>query len=342
MNKRSCAILLIYCFCLVFLGSCTKDLDLPEVRSEQKIALIGEIAAGDSIHIRAGQTSKVKPGTSITYDILNQLTIAVQDGAGTTLLKGKTDSMTSILNTVPYASTKIATAGQQFVFTATHPYLGTATGTITVPKSFVGNVEDTASEDYSGFKAIRFNVKIDDNQGNNFYVIEAVKQRMDVQGYFFFKGQWLNIFEYQPQYDSLRNVGVSLNKKFDTTYFQQFDRQSIYTNDINTENLKTGTSLTANRRILIKDNAFNNTTYTTTVFLNKNINGNRGRILLFIKSVPEEYFNFLKAYEQYDPSGTYNAVALPVKVKGNVENGFGMIGAAYKLQFTYLLDSWDF
>ncbi len=66
----------------------------------------------------------------------------------------------------------------------------------------------------------------------------------------------------------------------------------------------------------------------------------KGQVLLKIKSVSEDYFKYLKSYELFEPSGSFNTVAQPVKIPGNVENGMGVVGGVYLLQFRYVFDKW--
>jgi hypothetical protein len=51
---------------------------------------------------------------------------------------------------------------------------------------------------------------------------------------------------------------------------------------------------------------------------------------VYVKSVSPDYYDFLKAYEQYDPATGVGGNTAPLKLEGNVKGGFGMVGGVYR------------
>jgi hypothetical protein len=49
-----------------------------------------------------------------------------------------------------------------------------------------------------------------------------------------------------------------------------------------------------------------------------------------VKSVAADYYDFLKAYEQYEPSMGVGGNITPANLEGNVSGGLGMIGGVFR------------
>jgi hypothetical protein len=114
----------------------------------------------------------------------------------------------------------------------------------------------------------------------------------------------------------------------------------LYTNDRASENLISGDSLKLARRVFITDSTFNGQTHPFKIFIPyAGIQGQGGvptEVRLQIKAVSEDYYRFLIAYDQYDPNSVYSVNTTQVVLKGNVSNGFGMVGGVYKHEFLYV------
>jgi hypothetical protein len=191
-------------------------------------------------------------------------------------------------------------------------------------------------------------IRIDDQGGEeNYYVVEAVKQILDIQGQFEYDGGWYDLYTNQYLYDSLKAAGVNLLTQFDTSFSDTYSRVNIYTADPVTENLKFGNSLAAYKRVFLNDLGFNGGSYNLRVFLQRDQvasseQWSRGRALIKVKSVSKEYFTYLTGYEQKGNGGLLNTVGPPIKIDGNVQNGLGVVGGVYLQQFAYYFDKWEF
>lgn len=336
---------------VVAFAACTKKLELPDIPYEKKMTLIAELVANDSFYVRAGQSVPLTKNSTLYFDLLQNMKLAIEPtGLPAFSLTEYAEEFTRQTYTIPFASVQKVSANATYTITATHADVGTATAKVTIPAPFTASVKDTAHIQYSSSDAIQADITInDDAGGEHFYVIEVLKQIVSIRNLFYHNNQWLdaNFPVYKITYDSLVSAGVQVQKYSDTSFKRAFTRQGVYSNDPNTENVKDGDIFAMNKRILLKDNYFNGQNYTTRVIIRNTVSeyeeeARKGVVHIMVKSVPKEYFEFLKAYEQYDPSVGFNSLAPPVKLTGNVQNGLGMVGAAYEVRFSYWFDTWGF
>ncbi|WP_276132239.1 DUF4249 family protein [Polluticoccus soli] len=338
----------IVCVVLIACVSCNKKLDLPDVERGRKIALLGELVANESVYFRAGQSVPVSSGSSMKFEVLQGLSIDMADNSGMNItLSGLEDSLTKYLHTIPFSSGAIVKPGSVYHISATHPDRGVATTDVTIPDAFTAFVASSTNAVYASDTALAIDVVIEDKAGAHFYVIEAVKQPMTITGHFWFDNQWVAIADHKTQYDSLKLAGANLQTQFDTSFSNTYIRQNLHTADVNTENLKSNSSFNAFRRILLTDYKFSGSDYTTRVYLSIGQNyftseTDKGRVLLQVKSVSKDYFDYLQAYELYNPNSEYFTSGTPANLKSPVQNGMGVIGGVYKQQFVFVLDKWEF
>jgi hypothetical protein len=329
---------------LLLLQSCSRDLELPNAGTKKKIVLLGELEANADVSIRAGQSVPITSNDVLRFELIQGLTMKITDNAGATAnLPGVEDSLSATLFTIPFTANYKIQPGNTYTVTANHNELGTAIASVTIPKPFVAAVTNYSDVIYGEDSTVKFEIEITNTGGEEYYMIECMKQDVDITGMFFYQGQWVNILYNLDAYRSLKNSGQPVNETFDTVISQRLRRQYVYTNDLNTENLKDGNMQNLFRRVLISSSAFQGATYKTQVYMSKSVvqSGSKGRILLTVKSVSKDYFNYLKQYEGYIVSSSSTFSVAP-NIKGNIENGLGMLGGIYKQQFTYTFDRWDF
>lgn len=340
-----------YILIIILLASaCTKKLELPDIEPKEKITLIGELVAGDTFYVRSGKGVPVTKNNNVQFELLSDLKLTITEGGSNSIvLKEKYETIVGQAYTSAFTSSEQVEENKQYTVTSTHPQLGVAYADVRVPRAFSAVIKDTATVLYSSAEALQADINIQDNSGEeNFYVIEVLEQRVAVKREFYY-GTWLDydIARNKRVYDSLLNKGLTLAKRSDTTFYRAYIRQGVYSTDPNTENFKDGDAYALSKRILLRDRFFSGGVHNTRIYIRTaspeiEEGANNGVLQILVKSVPKEYFEYLKAYEKYDPSISYNTFTSPVNLKGNINNGLGMVGAAYEHRFTYWLDSWDF
>lgn len=318
------------------LGACETELDLPVVSRQNKIVLLGEFIAGDTMHLRAGQSTSISSSVS-TPDIITGLLLQVTEPSGNILtLHGEPDFDTSYLRTVPFSAANMIQPGKTYHLKGVHHTLAPVDCRIDVPDAFTASIADTVRTSFSGKNVMEIKLVLQDNPGaDHYYVVEVVKESMMVSGSFLLDGNWYDIFFNKDVYDSLKQQGPVVTD-FDTLLTNQFERIPSHTNDANTENLKYSSAANGFRRILIDDRTFSGGSYTLSVFAetdNFDSEFNKGRIVVWVKSVDKEYYDYLKVYERSTNELILNISGVPLKLQGNVTNGLGVVGGVYRNSF---------
>lgn len=336
-------VLLLFC---LGTGGCTKPLKLPDIEPQQMIVLLGELIANDTVRIRAGQSIPIAASSSMKYTPPAQFRMRLTRNPGyIEYLTPSYDAWVTLLHTLPYSCPSKILPDQLYTLTVTHQKLQPAVCKVYIPPAFSASVVDTASVWVNGISLLRVRIEIrDDGEREHFYVIEGVKEYVEIDGSFTYLDARYKVSEHESLYDSLLRKGVLPEVSWDTTWPGNYGRIYIYTDDDRTENLRLGTAQSASKRILLSDKTINGRAYTTQVYLDKSLfvsqDGPKGPVILQVKSVSEDYFTYLKGYELFEPSSAYNTLLHPVKVTGYVEGGLGIVGGVYRLEFQYLFDRW--
>ena len=143
-------------------------------------------------------------------------------------------------------------------------------------------------------------------------------------------------------YERVKNTpGLQLVR--DTTSQNKFLRLYLYTQDAGSENYRIDNLANPFRRLFFEDQNFNGRSHTTQVFIDRQFfvaidSKQKGRVLLQIKSVSKELFDYLLTYEIYKTDfGTLitNRLGSPL---GNVQNGVGIFGGSAKRERVYYFD----
>ncbi len=334
----------VYGLILLVAGGCTKTLDLPAGKAERKIVLFAELVAGDSLYMRAGLSVAVTSGSDMKFSVPDGLSVVLSDGTSSKVLPGGVDSLTSSAHTYVYTDPRVLAVGDSFSVSATYPGMETATATVVIPKPVSVSLVDTSSVQYNSDSTIKFRLKIDDDpSADNYYVVECLKQHMDVVPLFFYNDKWLPVAINRALYARLKAEGP-LSERTDTTYYRRFSRIQLYTNDNNTENAYDEGLTMLQDRVLLKDRLFNGGTYYTDVYVRKapTVDSVKGLTIFYVKNVTREYFEFLKSYEQYSAgSSSFNSLDQPRNLKSNVKNGGGVVGGVSQRTFRFLMDNWS-
>ncbi len=328
-------------FLLALLTSCSKNLPLPAVETKNEIVILGELVAGEAPYIRAGQTMGIGSNGNQNLQLVKDITIKLQLQGNEIQLTGTEDSLSASLHTIPYTGNTVIQPEHIYTLTAQQTSLGTATANVIIPRPFGARILSITPTRYANEEVIKFAIQIDDPAGEDLYAIECVKQQIEVKGSFLFKGKWLDIPTNIILYDSLKKNTESLDIRYDTVFYNVFNRQFLYTNDINTDNLQENTTTSAYRRALLKDISFDGSAYTTEVYVRKNDIASsiiNGRYVLMIKSVSKDYYQYLSQYEGI-AGYSYSSSDIPATLKGNIKNGVGIVGGVYKKEFAYVADN---
>lgn len=294
---------------LVLAAACKKDPNQDQP-VDNKLVILAEISAGDSLKIPVSKTMQVGSGGIITFEKVNSASVklARQDGRSWTLR----------LNTsIDYAGNpaSIYTAPQKPRHNMTYslqvqdPLSGTVTAEATVPPPIHVRSVDTATEVHNGVPMLRFSFTLVDSPGaQHFFVFEAVKELLTE----------------------------------DTVTTNYFIRLAVHTDDVNVGNAQFSSLDSPFRRIFLPGGVFNGSYKTSFLIDRKYFIGDQdlalGRVLIQVKSVTADLYHYLFWYEKYRSDiGAIPLVQL-YSPPGNIVNGVGIFGASSKRQWTYYFD----
>ena len=330
---------------LAGLSGCVTKLDLPDRIADRKLVLLGELVASDTVVLRLGQTTPVTQGSKAQVPSPAGISAAfLKEAIQITTLMPRVDDRTPDLQTLIFSSAQRIFSGSRYTVRVTGGAYPDLAATVQVPHPFVAAVIDTATVTYAGGTALRVLIRIYDPAGEaNFYSVDALRQSFQISGKFTYDSDTFDLISDKDFYDSLKENGITPVRYVDTFHHPAQERLQIYTNDVETENLKLATPFAVARRILLTDQTFAGSRHDLQVFISKDRFRGRfpddlGRIVVNVKSLTPEYFLYLRSYETFTPTTSTGYLAQPVRIESNVTGGLGVLGASFRVPFYYSFD----
>ena len=334
------------CFLLYsLLISCRKNEG--SVQNEKnKIVVLAEITAGDSAIIPVSKSIAVGNNESISFEKITTASVMITDTFGNiSMLRWNNAADFSNNPSTIFTNPVIFKPNQSYSLQVSQAGLETANSSTHIPQSFSVQNVNTIDGERNGKEVLEFNFTIQDNSNEkNYYIFEALKQLVYLRTYFFWQGVKYdyNTTEGQNVYDQASSQqNIDLFK--DTVLTNKYQRLNLYTSDVQTDN-EDFTSLDSSfHRIFLTDSLFNGNNYTTSFAIDKSyfeaqVPEDKGRILVRIKSVSKELFDYLSQYEKYRAEfGILPPSNLP-SPSGNINGGYGVFGGSYKNEWVYYYD----
>ena len=325
-------------FCLLInsvTSSCRKTFSSTQL-VDDKLVVLAEITAGDSMEIPIGKTIKVGNGGLIRFEKVNNATVTIKDlNARTFVLNPNWSAQYAANPTTVFTNRRHFRSNTTYFIEISHPTLGNVTASTHIPALPKVTMMDTVSEVYMGKEMLAATITIhDDGLADNNYVIEALKEMVKISQHFLYNGTSYNYDTPSGKqlYEQVKNMpGVRLLR--DTIPQNKFLRLNVYTDDVNTENSRIDNLSSPFRRIFIPGLPFAGQAYTTKVYIDRQFfmatdPKNKGRVRLQVKSASKDLYDFLLSYEKYKTDfGSVPASQL-VSPGGNVHNGLGIFGGS--------------
>lgn len=317
---------------LLVLASCESELPLPSPEGGNKIVLIGELTANDSVLLRAGQS---KPLTTKS-EILKNLTISIAENGGPVApLQERNDVSSYLLYTLPFSSNQTIHSGSTYKLVAKHPDLGEVNAEVQIPEPFSVTLAGKHFVNFANDSVLKVDLDIANPDSKRKFVVEVLKRFASIDGIFYYNAVSYNYRGNRKLYDSLKTAGVPVSENLDTSYSEEFYRQQFYINDPQSDNGSTGSRFFS-RLYLSGETLLAGLHRTQMLIPKRNIVdefGQNVQTIIYVKSVAPEYFNYLKAYDAYYASPDPGSSSVSEKLTGNVNGGFGMIGGVYAVRF---------
>ena len=328
---------------LLFISACKKNFSSDQFEDD-KVVVLAEITAGDSVKIPIGKTIKVENGSLIRFEKVNDATVTVTG----------TNTMSWVLSpnySLQYANnpTSVFTNKNKFKTNTSykieinHPTLGQASATTHIPPYPRLVAVDTASTQFNDKDVLAANITWKDSLNlDEFYIIEAVKELVKNNHWFIYQNKRYSydVPAGKELYEKIKNTpGVKIIT--DTVSLNKFTRLYLYTQDDQSENARIDKLTNPFRRIFFPDGAFNGGNYTTRVYIDKQFFTDpqqKGRVRLQLKSVSKEFYNYLKLYEKYKTDFGSVPTNQLISPSGNIANGLGIFGGSAKREKLYYFD----
>jgi hypothetical protein len=326
------------------ISSCKKNFSSDQFEDD-KLVVLAEITAGDSVRIPIGKTIKVENGSLIRFEKVNDATVTLTETNTMSWVLQPNYSMQYVNNpTSVFTNKKRFKANTTYKIEINHPTLGLVKATTHIPVLPRLLTVDTASTLYNDKEVFSANITWKDSLNHEeFYIIEAVKEMVKNNHFYFYQGKRYSYDTQQGKtfYETVKNTpGIKIFT--DTVGIGKYTRLYVYTEDDRSENARIDKLTNPFRRIFFLDPAFSGGNYTTKVYIDKQFfidPQQKGRIRLQLKSVSKELYNYLKLYEKYKTDFGSVPTNQLISPSGNIENGLGIFGGSAKRERVYYFDT---
>lgn len=339
MQTRTIVILLL------LISACKKDFS-PGEFEDDRLVVLAEITAGDSVEIPIGKTLKVGNGNLIRFEKVNDATVTLtEDNKRSWILKPNFSPQYAGNPTSVFTSRKRFISNTTYSINIEHPTMGVVTAETHIPLTPKPIQVDTSFGMYENQHVLAVTITLQDMADKeDLYMIEALKELVKVNCYFYYQGVKYNYNTPQGSslYEQVKyNSSVKLIR--DTIPQNKFIRLNLFTEDANTENVRIDKLTNPFRRIFLPDQSFNGQTYTIRVYIDTRFFTStdptqKGRVRLQFKSASPELYNYLVLYEKYKTDfGSVPANQL-VSPSGNIDNGMGVFGGSSRRERIWYFD----
>ncbi|MCW3465518.1 DUF4249 domain-containing protein [Chitinophaga nivalis] len=322
--------LLYVAFGITLLTACEQQLTLPPGYSTPRTVVYSELVAGGKAEVRIGKSKPVVPGVDNQFEKVTNATVQLSDKNGQileTLQYTPDDNSTMCM----YQGKIKLDAARTYKIEAFVPGMKEVSATAAIPPPFRVDLKDSIHTVLNGRPVLRFHFNIYPLPGVRQYLaMEALKQTAVMDTFFVYQGVRYNVKDKRELYEAVKdNPGIKVTR--DTTFLDEYLRIPCYTQDENADNNQVGGLNESYNCILFTQLGKPLSTY---FYINANAltSGNTetftlpGRVLVCVKSVSKEYYDFLLTYEKVKRNPGLNSLVQAIQLRGNTAGGFGIVG----------------
>jgi hypothetical protein len=332
-------------FCLVFTMACRKD-PSPDKSMDNELVILAEITAGEPLKIPVSKSILVGNGGIITFEKVKSASVVVtrQDGRSWTLTLNNSPDFAGDPASV-YTNTQKPKYSTTYSLKVQDPLSGTVTAQTYIPAHVTVNGFDTSADIRSGIPVMKCRFTLQDPpDSSSLYVFEALKQLVTMSHSFYWQGKKYSYDKPDGKalYAQVKDQpGVKLIT--DTTLSNRFERLEIFTDDNNVDNAQVNTLDSPFRRIFLPGRILNGRPYTESIYIDRKYfvaasPEHLGRVLVQIKSVSPELYNYLFWYEKYKTDVGSIPPGQLYSPPGNIQNGLGIFGGSSKREWAFYFD----
>ena len=327
--------------CWILLQGCEQQLPLPKANVAPRGVVYAELVANAVPEVRVGKSKPVSgPYLDNGFQLVENANVQLMDKNGMVLeTLSYVDDTTNPMS-VYRGKTKLD-AGKNYKLQVEVPTLKPITAMASIPPPFKVELLDTLRSLLNGRPVLRFHFTVYPLPGVKQYVVmEALKQSVDVDTTFMYQGVRYRKSEHEEWYEAVKNSPDAQARK-DSFFLNDYLRIPCYTQDENADNNQVGGLNENYNSILFTQLGKPLTTY---FYINATALSSNptevaipvGRVLVYVKSVSKEYYDFLLTYEKVKRNPGLNSLIQAIQLRSNTTGGLGIVGGSYqKLYYLY-------
>ncbi|PSL42521.1 uncharacterized protein DUF4249 [Chitinophaga niastensis] len=326
--------------CAVVLMGCEQQLPVPPNSAKPRTVVYSELIAGSQAEVRVGKSKPVAPGVDNQFDLVENATVQLMDKNGQILetlsyVRDPSNAMSV------YKGKLILESAKNYKVQVLVPEMKPVTAMASIPPPFKVELTDTLRTLLNGRPVLRFHFDISPLPGvRQYLVMEALKQSVSLDTFFTYHGVRYHKAEHSDLYDQVKNdPSVTISK--DSIFLNDYLRIPCYTQDENADNNQIG-GLNENYNSILftqmgrplSTNFYINAT--ALISSPAEAIAPVGRVLVYVKSVSKEYYDFLLTYEKVKRNPGLNSLIQAIQLRSNTTGGLGVVGGCYeKVYYLY-------
>lgn len=325
---------------ILLLAGCEQELPLPPNNAVPREVVYSELVANSVPEVRVGKSKPVGPGINTGFELVENADVQLMDKNGQLLETLIYDKDSSNAMSVYRGKTKLD-AARNYKVQVMVPGLKTVTAMASIPPPFKVDLLDTVRTLLNGRPVLRFHFTVSPIPGVKQYVVmEALKQSVITDTTFSYRGIRYKKSEHDSLYRKVKHL-PGCNPRKDSSFLNDYLRIPCYTQDENADNNQIGGLNENYNSILFTQSGRPLTTY---FYINATALSSNpaeaiapvGRVLVYVKSVSREYYDFLLTYEKVKRNPGLNSLIQAIQLKSNTQGGLGIVGGSYqKLYYLY-------
>lgn len=326
---------------VVMLG-CEQELPVPPSSAKPRSVVYSELVAGKKAEMRVGKSKPVGPDIDNYFEPVTDATAQLLDMDNKVLEQLHYVRDTNSNMALYKGNTRIE-ANKTYKVQVTVPEMKVVTASAWIPAPIKVELLDTASTQLNGRPVLRFHLNIPPPQkGPQFIVMEALKQMVVLDTIFWYKRVRYRKKDHLDLYNRVKNDPDCTVAK-DSIFLNSYLRIPVYTQDENADNNQVGGLNENYNSILFTQGGkpLNTNFYINATALTASIEDDDppiGRVLVNIKSVSKEYYDFLLTYEKIRRNPGLNSLIQAIQLRSNTAGGLGVVGGCSQVVYYLYYD----
>lgn len=335
--------ILLPVLCGLLLMACERELQLPSNNAVPREVVYSELIANNVPEVRVGKSKPIGPGINTGFELVEDANVQLMDKNGQLLetLSYVQDSSNAMSL---YRGKTMLDAAKNYKLQVIVPGMKTVNAMASIPPPFKVELLDTLRTLLNGRPVLRFHFTVNPIPGVKQYVVmEALKQSVTLDTSFSYQGNRYRKSQNESLYQRAKNL-PGCNPKKDSVFLNDYLRIPCYTQDENADNNQIGGLNENYNSILFTQQG---KPLTTNFYINATALSSSpaeaiapvGRVLVYVKSVSKEYYDFLLTYEKVKRNPGLNSLIQAIQLKSNTQGGLGIVGGSYQKLYSLYYDT---